>query len=105
MGVEVGLLKREERADMKREAVVMVFLGVVASEAVRVWPAGGRLWRASVVSGVAAGAGVSFIKVPFALPSGDMPSALAAPALPLNQLARPPPPRGLSAVLLLPSPV
>jgi hypothetical protein len=97
--VGVEGLKREDMADIKREAVVMVLLGVTASEAVLPAPVALRRALVGVVSGV-----VPTFGAPFA---ACRPSEFAAPALPLSQPIRPPPPRWLSGVLplLLPSPV
>ena len=96
-------MKREEMADMKREAVVMVPLGVVRSAVAL------RRCFVGVVSGVAASFGIPFVPELLRVSGcGGRPSALAAPAGPLSQLTSPPPPRGLSAgdlPLALPSPV
>jgi hypothetical protein len=108
-GLVVGVvgLKREERADMKRDAavvllvVVVVLLGVDMFEAVVLCPVRVCWGRVGVMFGVVASFEPSASGALRVSGLGDRPSASAAPALPLNQLTRPPPP----PPLLLPSPV
>lgn len=105
-GLVVGVvgLKREERADMKRDAAVVVavvLLGVATFEPAVLCPVRVCWGWVGVMFGVVASFDVPGPGLLRVSGSWDRPSASAAPALPLNQLANPPPP----PPLLLPSPV